>query len=880
MDKPVKPVTATKQSAQPRKRVVDGKRASAAVKTVSDSSCFIVGLGASAGGLEALEQFLSHVPADSGMAFVVIQHLDPTYKGMLPELLQRVTPMVVFKAKSRMKVNPDCVYVIPPNKDLSILHGILHLLEPSSSRGLRLPIDYFFRALADDQRERSIGVILSGMGSDGTSGLRAIKEKGGLVLAQKPESAKFDSMPKSVIDAGLADIIATAEELPKRIVEFVHLAAPDGMASKPESGAQKGPLDKIFILLRARTGHDFSLYKKNTIDRRIERRMRLHQLEKITDYVRYLGENHQEIDLLFKELLIGVTHFFRDPETWAYLQEQVLPQLLADCPDGKLIRAWVVACSTGEEAYSLAIAFSEVLERVKPQVKITLQIFATDLDTDAIDKARQGYYPANIAADVSAERLAHFFVVDGDGYRIAKKIREMVVFATQNVIMDPPFTKLEFITCRNLLIYFTDELQKKLLPMFHYCLNPGGILFLGSAETIGSFTDLYTPLDSKMRLYQRSNDAVTATKMEFPSRLHIQHNVLEESKTLPTSVNLQTVAEQFLLQQFSPAAVMVSSEGDIIYISGRTGKYLEPAAGKANWNIHAMAREGLRQELALILPKALRDRGTLFQPGIRVDTPNGIQTVNLTVHAIEQPETLRGMAIIVFSDVAASKLELPASGKRPSARGRLREDPDLLQAREEVQRVREQMQTQQEELRSANEELQSTIEELQSTNEELTTSKEEMQSLNEELQTVNIELQHKVDDFSTINSDMKNLLDSTDIATVFLDNALNVRRFTPQATKIFKLLPGDAGRPLSDIVTDLNYPALQANAWDVLRTLSYSEKQIATHDGRWFMVKIMPYRTLENVIDGVVMTLNDISVAKSLEAELRRTQTKTEDDTP
>jgi two-component system CheB/CheR fusion protein len=325
---------------------------------------------------------------------------------------------------------------------------------------------------------------------------------------------------------------------------------------------------------------------------------------------------------------------------------------------------------------------------------------------------------------------------------------------------------------------------------------------------------------------------------------------------------------------------MVSSEGDIIYISGRTGKYLEPAAGKANWNIHAMAREGLRQELALILPKALRDRGTLFQPGIRVDTPNGIQTVNLTVHAIEQPETLRGMAIIVFSEVAASKLELPASGKRPSARGRLREDPDLLQAREEVQRVREQMQTQQEELRSANEELQSTIEELQSTNEELTTSKEEMQSLNEELQTVNIELQHKVDDFSTINSDMKNLLDSTDIATVFLDNALNVRRFTPQATKIFKLLPGDAGRPLSDIVTDLNYPALQANAWDVLRTLSYSEKQIATHDGRWFMVKIMPYRTLENVIDGVVMTLNDISVAKSLEAELRRTQTKTEDDTP
>ena len=882
MAKPVKPAASLKRTAPIRQRVVNGKRASAnpepAPSPVSEKSFFIVGIGASAGGLEALEQFLAHVPANSGMAFVIIQHLDPTYKGMMPELLQRATPMAVFQAKNRMKVKPDCVYVIPPNTDLSILHGALHLLEPVAPRGLRLPIDFFFRALAEDQREHSIGVILSGMGSDGTLGLRAIKEKAGLVLAQEPSSAKFDSMPKSAIDAGLADIIASAQTLPGKIVEFIRHASPGGIASKPESAAQKSALDKIFILLRSRTGHDFSLYKKNTIDRRVERRMGLHQLKKVADYVRYLQENPQEIDLLFKELLIGVTSFFRDPAAWTYLQEQALPALLATCPNGKLVRAWVAGCSTGEEAYSVAIVFREAQEQLKPQAKITFQIFATDLDPDAIDKARQGYYPANIAADVSAQRLARFFIEEEKGYRVGKEIREMVVFAPQNAIMDPPFTKLEMITCRNLLIYLGPELQKKLLPLFHYCLNPGGLLFLGSAETIGGFSAMFTSVDIKARLYRRSDNPVRATDVEFPSRLFpIQPNVLEESKTLPAAVNLQVVADQLLLQQFSPAAVLVNSEGDILYISGRTGKYLEPAAGKANWNIHAMAREGLRHELSLMLPKAMRDKATLTRPGIRVDTLDGAQTVNLTVRAIESPEALRGMAMIVFSDVLTVVAPAPsARGKHGSARGRLVElELTVQQAREEVQTVREEMQTQQEELKSGNEELQSTIEELQSTNEELTTSKEEMQSLNEELQTVNAELQSKVDDLSLVNSDMKNLLDSTDIATVFLDIDLNVRRFTNQATKIFKLIPGDVARPLSDIVTDMDYAGLQADVQEVLRTLVFSEKQIATHDGRWFTVKIMPYRTLDNVIDGVVITFTDISVAKRLEAELRRTQTKT-----
>lgn len=873
MDKPVKPAAPAKRSVSSRKPAPASEQAA---KTPGGILPFpIVGIGASAGGLEVLEQFLGNVPANSGMAFVVIQHLDPTHKGMMPELLQRATTMKVAQAKNRMKVKPDCVYVIPPNKDLSILHGTLHLLDPVAPRGLRLPIDFFLRALAEDQRERSIGVILSGMGSDGTLGLRAIKEKAGLALVQKPGSAKFDSMPKSAIEAGLADIVADAQELPQKIAEFVRHAAPRGVVQEPESAAQKGALETIFILLRARTGHDFSLYKKSTLYRRVERRMGLHQLDRIANYAHYLRENPQELDLLFKELLIGVTSFFRDPAAWACLQEQVLPELLASHPKGRQMRAWVAGCSTGEEAYSLAIAFREAVERIKPPSRITLQIFATDIDADAINRARQGTYPANIAADVSPERLARFFVEENGGYRVGKEIREMVVFAPQDVIMDPPFTKLEILTCRNLLIYLSPELQKKLLSLFHYCLNPGGILFLGSAETIGNFTDLYTPLEAKVRLYRRSANPARATEVGFSSRLFpVQPPMAEEIKTQPMVPSLQHLADHLLLQHFSPAAVLVNAEGDILYISGRTGKYLEPAAGKVNWNIHAMAREGLRYELATLLPEALRDHETLTQRGIRIGSNGGTLTIDLTVHAIVQPEGLRGMAMVVFNEVASAPEQAPVAGKRTQSRGRMADMEKALQkAHEEVLSIREEMQTQQEELKSVNEAL-------QSTNEELTSSTEEMQSLNEELQTVNIELQSRVDDLSIVNSDMKNLLESTDIATVFLDNLLHVRRFTNHAIRVFKLLPGDVGRPLSDIVTEMDYADLQADAQEVLRTLVFSEKEIATRDGRWFMVKIMPYRTLDNVIDGVVITFNEITVAKQLEERLRKLSHKPVGGTP
>ena len=834
----------------------------------------IVGIGASAGGLEALEQFLRQTPPESGMAFVIIQHMDPTHKGIMPELLQRTTEMEVFQVRDRMRVKMDCVYVIPPNKDMSILNGVLHLFEPTAPRGLRLPIDFFFRSLAADRREHGIGVILSGMGSDGTMGLTAIKEKGGVALVQEPSSARFDSMPRSAIKAGLADLVAPAEHLPVKLIDYLRHALTIEKTELLLEEKDQSALEKVLILIRSKSGHDFSMYKKNTIYRRIERRMSIHQLNRIAAYVRYLQENSQEVELLFKELLIGVTSFFRNPAAWEQLREETIPALLAGRPAGGTLRAWCVGCSTGEEAYSLAIAFKEALEEVKPTENFTLHIFATDLNRDTIDKARQGVYPAAIAADVSPERLRRFFIKEENGYRIGKDIREMVTFATQNIIMDPPFTKLDILLCRNLLIYLTPELQKKLVPLFHYSLKPGGVLFLGGAETVGAFTDLFASLNIKSRLFLRRESVMRAEPLIFPALFApALRGVPKELTMLNPAANLKSFADQLLLQQFSPPAVLVNDKGDILYISGRTGKYLEPAAGKANWNIFAMAREGLRFDLGNAFQKANRQKEAITVKNLKIKGDGDARTVNITIQTIEEPDALRGMVMIVFTDVATPLKKKKSSRVKSdlSDNARVLElEQELRHVREELQTIRVEMQSSQEELKSTNEELQSTNEELQSTNEELTTSREEMQSLNEELQTVNAEQQSKMDELSRVNNDMKNLLNSTEIVTVFLDNNLHVRRFTTGADKLFKLIPGDVGRPLSDIVSNLLYPDMTEEARGVLRTLVFSEKQIAATDGRWFSVRIMPYRTMEDVIGGVVITFLNITAAKMLETELRK----------
>jgi len=843
---------------------------------LSDSSLQfpIVGIGASAGGLEAFEQFFGHLPEKSGMAYVVIQHLDPTKKGILPELLQRVTKMNVFQVKDRMTVKPDCLYVIPPNKSMSILNGVLHLFDPIEERGLRLPINFFLSSLAEDQKENAIGIILSGMGSDGSEGVRDIKGRNGTVLVQDPGTAKFDSMPRNAISSVAVDIVAPATELPIKLLSLLKHSNLTP-TSRDEEPQLQSALEKILILLRHHTGNDFSLYKRNTIYRRVERRMHVHKIEKIQFYVKFLQENPKEIDILFKELLIGVTNFFRDTAVWEILKNTILPALITKQSDDTVLRAWIPGCSTGEEAFSLAIVFKEVVEKLNPHGNISLQIFATDLDNDAIDTARKGVFTSAIKSEVSPLRLNRFFTSIERGYRINTEIREMIVFAQHNIIMHPPFSKIHLLSCRNLLIYLDSELQKNLISLFYYSINPAGILILGSAETLGSQASLFVPIDSKLKIYKRSSTILSPELYDFPSSFSkTQPAPMEKLIPDKSTQNLQTLADQLLLQSFSPPGVLVNENGDILYISGRTGKYLEPSVGKANLNIFAMLREGLRNDLPIAFRKALKTNDPIQMHHVKVETNDGFNVINVTIQRIDKPQPLAGMIMIIFTEIPViRKLTSPkVIGNKSENTDQSRMEFELRMAREQQQNMLEEMQTSQEELKSSNEELQSTNEELQSTNEELTTSKEEMQSMNEELQTVNAELQSKVDEFSRVNNDMKNLLNSTDIATLFLDKNLNIRRFTNEATKIFKLIKGDVGRPFTDLVTDLIYPELSADAIEVLRSLVLIEKQIPSKDGRWFSIRVMPYRTYDDRIDGLVITFINHTDIKQVEIKLHKTE--------
>ncbi|WP_141289731.1 CheR family methyltransferase, partial [Ideonella azotifigens] len=612
--------------------------------------------------------------------------------------------------------------------------------------------------------------------------------------------------------------------------------------------------------------------KSSTLTRRIERRIGVHRLATMAQYAAFLRENPQELDLLFKEMLIGVTAFFRDPSVWQELQDSVLPALLAGAAEGTPLRAWVVGCSTGEEAYSLAMCFREAVDALPTPGSHTMQIFATDLSADAIAAARRGHYTEKIAADMSPERFARFFSPQGNGVVIAKEIREMVLFAQHDVILDPPFTRLSILSCRNLMIYFNATLQRGLIPLFHYSLRPGGVLLLGGSETTGRASALFTPISAKSRLYRRGDNAAHVGSVDFPVNRRLPLRPAAQESLVPHTTaqpaNLQTLADQVLLQEFSPPAVLVNAHGDIVYISGRTGKYLEPAAGKANWNIHVMARPGIRTQVAAALRQAMQGGGPIELHGLKLEGA-AQEMLDVIVRRIDEPNALAGATMIVFREVLA-----PAGGAARRRRKAGEVDPavsqELARAHEEIRALRQEMRSSEEELQAANEELQSTNEELQSANEELTTSKEEGQSMNEELQTINAELQSKLDDLALAHSDMQNLLNSTDIATLFLDSALNVRRFTEQITRIVHLREGDIGRPLSELASTLIYPELHADAKETLRTLAFSEKQISTTDGHWYSVRIMPYRTLANVIQGVVITFVDITAAKELESRLRK----------
>ena len=825
---------------------------------------------------------------------------------MLVELLQRETEMPVAQITDSLPVEPGHVYVIPPNRDVSLLNGLLHLSEPTELRGLRLPIDFFFRSLADDLGGRSVGVVLSGMGSDGTLGLRAIREHAGVGFVQEPASAKFDGMPSSAITAGVADVIAPAGELPARIVAFVRrVPAVDVVAAVPVPAREDlDDLDRVIVLLRTLTGQDFSHYKKTTMLRRIERRMGLHELANLGDYAQFLRSDADEPQLLFQELLIGVTNFFRDPLVWDQLRDEIIPELLARRPDGGVLRAWVAGCSTGEEAYSLAIAFREALDRIQPEGRYSLQIFATDVDPTAVDRARAGVYPEAVVADVGEARLRRYFVADGDKVRVVTEIREMVIFAVQNVISDPPFTKLDLLTCRNLLIYLDAGLQKRLLPMFHYSLNPGGVLLLGSAEADGDLSDLFTPLAGAGRFYR--SKAVTS----WPARIadpdgfgiRFQRGTANPSEATRAPANgtigaagastpAQAWAESVVLQRYAPAAVATDIHGDIVYVIGKTARYLEVPAGTANWNVFAMARPGLEGVLRDTFARALRQRAAATSEHALLDAGDvGTVAVDITVEPLVAADSAApDTVLIVFAEVADvvanDRTEPTAVAGSPSSRRVTKAvlADELAQARTELERcqvelqrcrqeqlaVRDAAQAVQQELRSTSEEMQSANEELQSANEELNTSKEEMQSMNEELLTVNNELHARVQELAHANDDTTNLFNSTAIAAIFLDNQLNVRRFTSTATEIVNLIPGDVGRPITDLVSTLDYPGLVDDIQEVLRTLIFHEGEVPAGEGQWFRVRIMPYRTQDNRIDGVVITFIDSSEPHLMQAALR-----------
>lgn len=838
----------------------------------------IVALGASAGGLGALQRFFGAVQPGAGLAYVVVQHMDPTHPAMLSVLLQRQAALPVDEVTDGMLVEPERVYVIPPNAELTVARGRLVLGPASEPHGRRLPIDRLFVSLAEDQGARAIGVVLSGMGADGTLGAQAIQRAGGLVLAQEPGSAQFDAMPRSVIAAQAAAIVALPEDMPAHIRQAVPPAVPSAHAGDPAAAPDVASpvtadvLATIVRMLHQHCKHDFSLYKVSTLRRRVERRVAVHHLASMADYARFLQTNPQELDLLFAEVLIGVTAFFRDAEVWQDLRDRALPDLLAQAAGGQTLRAWVVGCSTGQEAYSLAMAFCEAIDRLPIDRRPMLQVFATDLSDEALAVARRGLYPASAAEELSPARLARFFSAQAGGLRINKALRDMVLFARHDVTRDPPFTRLDLLACRNLLIYFRADLQQRLMPLFHYSLRPGGVLLLGNSETVGRSRHLFTPLAAKSRLYVRTPQVLGFGAVDFPvhrppaaSLAAQESTVLTPSTHLP---NLQSLADHVLLQEFAPAAVLVNEAGDILYVSGHTGAYLEPAAGKANWNLHVMARPGLRTQLAVALRQAHQEQGQVDLTGLRVDEASPF-ALHVSVRALREPRELRGMLMVVFREVPASRARRRAAGAAAAGAPDAALREELARSREEIHALRAEMQASSDALQAANEALQSTNEELQSANEELMTSKEEAQSMNEELQTINSELQIRLDDLALAQSDMQNLLNSTDIATLFLDNDLNVRRYTDRAAGLFHVRESDIGRPLSDLASTLRYPDLHAHAKETLRTLVSNLAEVPTDDGRWFSVRILPYRTVSNMIQGLVLTFVDTTVAKKLELKLR-----------
>ena len=859
-------MSAKKKNGSPndKKELESGEQEKQLKKSISFP---IVGIGASAGGLETLNVFFSSMPPDSNIAFVIIQHLSPSHKSIMASLLEKQTRMVVREIEDGTKLLANHVYLNPPGKNVAVFNRSLHLLEPIKSGTINMPVDFFFRSLSEDQGEKAIGIILSGTASDGTLGIKAIKGEGGMAMVQQPDTAKYDGMPKSAVETGLIDFILPVEKMPDTLIRYVqHPYLELQSQIKITDVSIKNQMQKIFALIRSSTGHDFSHYKQTTISRRIERRLAVHQIKALPDYVLYLQKNPAEINVLFKDLVIGVTSFFRDPEAYKILEQDVLPNLLKEKGPDATIRIWVTACSTGEEAYSLAIILSELKDKSKNYFNI--QIFATDIDPDAIAFARQGIYPENIGVDVPSERLNQFFTKKTDGFHVKKQIREMIVFSTQNVIKDPPFSRLDMVSCRNLMIYMENVLQKKIIPLFHYVLNPGGILFLGTSESIGGYMDLFGPLNSKWKIFVRKTSIVSREK-DYLDKIYdtAQTNIITAEKDgLPVKVDIRAEIERTLLDAYAPAGVLINEQYEILHFVGKTDRYLTPPTGKPSFNVIDMAREDLKNKLSVTIHKSVREKKNMFCSGVRIRYNDTFCVINISVRPLTGKQLPSGLMLITFEDipdVEVSEEKTGGTGKPKKQNSALKSlEQELQSTREYLQATIEELETSNEELKSTNEELQSVNEEMQSTNEELETSKEELQSTNEELSTVNSELQNKVEEYATANDDMNNLLAATEIATIFIDTDLRIKSYTPTAAGIINLIPTDIGRPINDLKTRFPDVDLVGMAENVLKDLNTVGLDILSQDDIWYSLKVIPYRTTSNIIDGVVMTFFDVQKIK------------------
>jgi len=824
----------------------------------------VAAIGASAGGFDAIRAFFDIMPIDSGIAFVVIQHLHPTQKSLAAELFGKRTKMPVVQIEDGMRVEPNHVYTVPPNTYPSIDQGVLRLTAPTQAHGPRLPIDHFFASLGEDQRERAIAVVLSGSGSDGALGLKSVAANGGIVLAQAPETAQFDGMPQSAIASGLVNYVLPVSKIPEVLVGYARHPYVAGTAQQDTVDAsEKTALESVLGIIRARRGYNFSGYKQSTLLRRIQRRMGLRSIERWNDYIDVLRRTPDEIDALFKDLLIGVTEFFRDAEAWNVLETEVIAPLVEAKPRGEAIRVWVPGCATGEEAYALAMLLLEGLKQAGKRCPV--QVFATDTNEDTLQIGRNGIYPTGVATRIPPERLRRFFIEGADNhhYQVGRELRESVVFGAQNLVSDPPFSRLDLVSCRNLLIYLEPDVQKKIIDIFHFALRPGGYMFLGSAETIGERGDLFKSLSKKWRIYQRSGAASSYRPLALALRVDAPHaggTSAAVRRAAPHDLQLANRAQQLILDRFAPAAVLVNNRNEILYFCGPVENYLLRPRGAPTQDLLPQVRDGLRAGLRGALREAAVREATVSLDNVRVKRDGGFAPARLTVAPAGIDADGARLLLVVFQDEARAK-RTAKSEDGDSNLVRQLED-ELRATRDELQGSIERVEASNEELKVSNEEVVSINEELQSINEELESSKEELQSLNEELSTVNQQLQGKVVELETSNSDLKNLLASSEIATICVDRDFRIRWFTPAMQRVFNVIDADVGRPISDFSAALSGGALLDHAAAVLEKLTPMQRELQLEDGRWYLRRVVPYRGEQDRINGVVITFTDITDAR------------------